>query len=179
MLNSEESILVVIDVQGKLVHVVEDSSLILTNIQKLIMGAQALNIPIIVTNQVPEKLGTTTPEIAELLPEVEPISRTSFSCLREIQFMVRLNELACKQIILCGLEAHICLYQSALDLLEAGYEVYYVVDAISARAAVNKQTAITRVIAAGAKLTTVEMLLFEMLRDARHPAFKAIAKIIK
>ena len=179
MLNSEESVLVVIDVQGKLVHVVEDSPLILANIQKLIMGAQALNIPVILTSQVPQKLGTTAPEITELLPEVEPISRTSFSCLREVQFMVRLNELACKQIVLCGLEAHICLYQSALDLLEAGYEVYYVVDAVSARVAVNRQVAITRVKAAGVKLTTVEMLLFEMLRDARHPAFKAVAKIIK
>ena len=179
MLNAEESVLIVIDAQGKLARVVENSEFALGQIQKMILGAQTLKVPIILTAQVPEKLGSTVPEIAELLSDHEEISRTAFSAYREVQLMVKLSEMGRTQVLLCGFEAHICLYQTALDLLGAGCEVFYVVDAISSRFAHNKDIAIAQVAASGIKLTTVEMALFEMLRDAQHPAFKSIAKIIK
>lgn len=179
MLNLSDAILIVIDVQGKLARVVEDSDTVIGQIQKLVKGMLALEIPIILTHQVPEKLGQTIEEISELLPEHEQISRTAFSVFRSIEILNRLAELERKQIILCGFETHICLYQSALDLMNSDYEVYLVVDGTSSRKGIDKETAIMRVNAEGGKLTTVEMALYELIRDARHPAFKEVAKIIK
>ncbi len=179
MLNTQDAILIVIDVQGKLARVVADSERVIGKIQTLVKGAQALQLPIILTNQVPKKLGDTIPEIAELLPEQTQISRTSFSVFRELEVMSQLANLGRKQVILCGVEAHICLFQSALDLLQAGHEVVLVADAVSSRDNEDKQIALQAIKAAGAELRSVEMLLFELMRDARHPKFKTIAALIK
>jgi len=179
MLNLSDAVLIVVDVQGKLARVVEDSEHMIGQIQKLVKGMLALEIPIILTAQVPEKLGETVEEIAEVLPDLKQVSRTSFSVFRSIEILNTLAELKRKQIILCGFETHICLYQSALDLMNSDYEVYLVVDGTSSRKGVDKATAIMRVNAEGGKLTTVEMTLYELMRDARHPAFKTVAKIIK
>lgn len=179
MLTLRDAVLIVIDVQGKLARVVEDSEHMIGQIQKLVKGMLALEIPIILTAQVPEKLGGTIEEITKFLPDLEQFSRTAFSVFRSIEILNKLAELKRKQIILCGFEAHICLYQSALDLMNSDYEVYLVVDGTSSRKGVDKETAIRRVNAEGGKLTTVEMTLYELMRDARHPAFKTVAKIIK
>ena len=179
MLNREEALLIVIDVQGRLARIVADSELVIGQMQKLIKGIKLLDIPIVLTNQVPEKLGSTIDEIACLLPGLEQISRTSFSILGENKLVTKVNDLNRKQIILCGFEAHICLYQSALDLIKTGFEVFFVVDCVSSRLLSNKDVAIQRVMQAGAKLTTVEMVLFELVRDVRNPVFKEISKIIK
>jgi nicotinamidase-related amidase len=179
MLNLSDAVLIVVDVQGKLARVVENSDNVIGQIQKLVKGMLALEIPIILTAQVPEKLGGTIEEIAALLPDHEQISRTSFSVFRSIEMLNRLAELKRTQIILCGFETHICLYQSALDLMNSDYEVYLVVDGTSSRHGVDKDTALIRVDSEGGKLTTVEMTLYELMRDARHPAFKAVARIIK
>jgi nicotinamidase-related amidase len=179
MLNSEESLLMVIDVQGKLAHVVENDEYYLVQVKKLISGVVALSLPVILTAQAPEKLGHTLPEVAELLPQTEEIPRTSFSAFREVRILSALNQHGRRKILLCGYEAHVCVCQCALDLINAGYEVYFVVDAISARAGINAEVAAKRVAAAGGNLVTVEMVLFEILRDAAHPAFKTISKIIK
>lgn len=179
MLNLSDAVLIVIDVQGKLARVVEDSEQTISQIQKLVKGMLALEIPIILTAQVPEKLGDTIEEIVEVLPDQEQISRTSFSVFRSIEILNKLAELKRKQILICGFETHICLYQSALDLMNSDYEVYLVVDGTSSRRGIDKETAIMRVNAEGGKLTTVEMTLYELMRDAKHPAFKAVAKIIK
>jgi len=179
MLNPEEVILIVIDVQGKLARVVVDSEIVIDQIQKLIKGINLMNIPIILTNQVPDKLGSTIDEVASLLPNHEQISRTSFSIFRERNMLTKLAEFKRKQIILCGFEAHICLYQSAMDLLGAEFEVYFVVDAASSREQTNKEIAIKNIEQAGGKLTTVEMALFELIRDVRNPIFKSVSKLIK
>jgi nicotinamidase-related amidase len=179
MLNLSDAVLIVVDVQGKLARVVENSDNVIGQIQKLVKGMLALEIPIILTAQVPEKLGGTIEEIAALLPGHEQISRTSFSVFRSIEMLNRLAELKRTQIILCGFETHICLYQSALDLMNSDYEVYLVVDGTSSRHGVDKDTALIRVDSEGGKLTTVEMTLYELMRDATHPAFKAVARIIK
>ena len=179
MLNTQESVLIVIDVQGKLARVVAESEQVIRKIQQLVQGAKALEIPIILTNQVPEKLGDTIPEIADLLAGQHQVSRTSFSVFREVQVMSQLGSLGRKQVILCGVEAHICLFQSALDLLNAGHEVVIITDAMSSRHLSDKEVALQAVSAAGAQLRSVEMLLFELVRDARHPQFKTIAALIK
>lgn len=179
MLNGEESLLIVIDVQGKLAEVVENSQFSLQQIKKLILGSQALSLPIILTVQVPEKIGYSVPELKQLLPGVTEIPRTSFSILRDIDVMEAINSYKRKQVILCGFETHICLYQSAMDLLHSGFEVYLVLDATSSRKLIDKEVAVQRITEAGGKLVTVEMLLFELLRDALNPAFKSISKLIK
>lgn len=179
MLNPEEAVLIVVDVQGKLARIVNESEIIIGQIQKLIQGIKLLNIPILLTNQVPEKLGSTIDEVASLLPDHEQISRTSFSIFREVNMLTKLAELQRKQIILCGFEAHICLYQSAMDLLSADFKVYLVVDCVSSRVQTNKEIAIKNIVQAGGKLTTVEMALFELIRDVRNPVFRSVSKIIK
>lgn len=179
MINCEESLLMVIDVQGKLARMVENDQFHLDQIKKLILGSQSLSLPIILTAQMPDKIGHSVIEVKQLLPDVNEIPRTSFSVMREIEILSALNMHNRKQIILCGYEAHICLYQSAVDLISAGYEVYLVVDAISSRKSIDKEVAVHRVADTGGKLVTVEMLLFELLRDAKIPVFKTIAKLVK
>ncbi len=179
MLISVDSFLCVIDVQGTLSKVVEDSQFHLSQIKKLILGVKALSLPILLTAQAPEKIGHTIPEVSELIPEVNEIPRTSFSLFREIALLTEMHNINRKQVILCGFEAHICLYQSAIDLINAGYEVHLAVDATSSRSKTDKEIALQRIYQAGGNLVTVEMALFEMLRDAVHPEFRTISKIIK
>lgn len=179
MLNSQESLLMIIDVQGNLARVINQPEFHLEQIKKLIQGAAALDIPIILTAQVPEKIGHSHPEILALTPNTEEIPRTSFSAFREPFVLAKLNKFARKQILLCGYEAHICLYQTASDLINAGYEVYLIVDAVSSRNQTNAEIAIHRVEAIGGALVTVEMVLFDLLKDANHPAFKTISRLVK
>jgi nicotinamidase-related amidase len=150
------------------------------NLERMIKGAQVLDMPIIWTEQVPDKLGETTPEIGKLLLEsARPISKVSFSCCGNEPFMAQLKTLHRQQILLTGIETHICVYQTALDLLNLGYEVEVVADAVSSRIAENKQLGLERMKEAGARLTSAEMALFELLRAAEGPQFKAITKIVK
>jgi nicotinamidase-related amidase len=150
------------------------------NLEKIIKGAQVLEMPILWTEQVPEKLGQTTPEIAELLvPSAEPISKASFSCCGVPSFTTALEQLNRRQILVTGIETHICVYQTTLDLLKQSYEVHVVADAVSSRTAENKQIGLDRIKEAGAILTSTEMALFELLRVAEGDKFRQIAKIVK
>lgn len=179
MLLAHESVLIIIDVQGKLARVVENNEACINKIKKLIQIAKVLEIPTMLTAQVPEKLGSTIPEVAELLPGLCDIPRTSFSVFRNAQICANLGNLGRPNVIICGFETHICLYQSATDLLNAGYAVHLVADCTSSRVDFNKQIALTMLTKAGVHLTTVEMAMFEMLRDAKHPRFKQLASLIK
>ncbi|HEX9926689.1 MAG TPA: hydrolase [Anaerolineae bacterium] len=180
MLNVKDTALIVIDVQGKLAQLMHQKERLFANTKRMIKGAQVLDIPLLWTEQVPDKLGPTTPEIAKLLAEsVRPISKSSFSCCGHAPFMEAFNALGRRQVLLTGIEAHVCVYQTALDLLDMGYEVQVVTDAVSARIAENKQIGIDRMQAAGAALTSTEMALFELLRVAAGDQFKAITKIVK
>jgi len=125
------------------------------------------------------KIGHTIPEIADLLPEQTELPRISFSIWRDQAVRDAINGLGRSQILLCGFEAHICIYQSAMDLHYAGYAVYLAADAISSRHAGDKSTALAELSAQGVHLTSVEIALFALMRDAKHPAFKAITALIK
>jgi nicotinamidase-related amidase len=150
------------------------------NLERMIKGAQILDMPTIWTEQVPDKLGETSSEIRNLLLEsTQPIAKVSFSCCGNAPFMDQLKALKRQQILLTGIEAHICVYQTALDLLNLGYEVQVVADAVSSRIAENKQIGLERMKEAGARLTSTEMALFELLRAAEGPQFKAITKLVK
>lgn len=179
MLRTDQAVLVVIDVQDKLVGVMHRPETLLANIQKIIKGTQILEIPILWTEQYPEGLGPTVPPIAGLLSGIEPISKRSFSCAASERFMRALKATKRKQVLLAGIESHVCVYQTAVDLLGLGYEVQVVADAVSSRSVQDRHIALTKMNDAGASLTSTEIALFELLRVAEGPKFREILKIIK
>lgn len=180
MLTIQNAVLLVIDVQGKLAQLMHDKATLFANVMRMIGGATVLDLPILWTEQVPEKLGQTTPEVADLLKEVaEPIHKITFSSCGNDAFMEQLQATGRKQILLTGIETHICVYQTAIDLLKQGYEVYVVTDAVSSRVPNNIAIGVERMKGAGAISTSTEMALFEMLGKAEGPQFKAITKIVK
>ena len=179
MLDIQECCLVVVDVQGKLAQLMHGRDVLFANIQILIKAAKILDIPIIWCQQCPDSLGPTVPQIAELLTDNKPIDKVSFSCCGEEKFNDELNSLARKQVLLCGIEAHVCIYQTAVDLLQKEYNVDVIADAVSSRTQENKQLAINRMANEGVKICCTEMALFELLRTAEHPQFKQIAKLVK
>ena len=179
MLDTEKCCLVVVDVQGKLAQLMHGKDALFQNIQILITAAKILDIPILWCQQCPDALGPTVPEIAQLLTDIEPINKAVFSCCGTDQFNSKLNGLSRNQILLCGIEAHICVYQTVADLLGKRFDVNVVADAVSSRTPDNKQIALSRMAADGARISSVEMALFELLRTAEHPKFRQIAKLIK
>lgn len=178
MLKRDNSILVFIDVQGRLAERVDGSEALFANLRRLLTGMQALDVPVIVTEQLPEKLGPTRTEFQEWITE-PPISKSSFDCCGEPAFFLSLEQTGRKQIILCGIETHICVYQTALQLMASGHKVYVVADAVSSRDPANKAGAIRRLEHEGVRMTGTESVLFELLGDAKDPAFKAILRIVQ
>ena len=180
MLDIQECCLVVVDVQGKLAQLMHGREGLFKNIQILIKAAKILNIPILWCQQCPESLGETVPEVAELLTDDnEPINKASFSCCGSEQFNSELKNLGRRQVLMCGIETHVCIYQTASDLLERGYGVSVIADAVSSRTLENKQIALEKMKNAGVDVSSTEMALFELLRTAEHPQFKQVAKLIK
>jgi isochorismate hydrolase len=149
------------------------------NVQILIRAAKILEIPILWCQQCPDALGPTVPEIAQLLDGNEPINKSAFSCCGVEQFNARLKDLARNQILLCGIETHVCIYETAVDLLRQDFKVDVITDAVSSRALENKQIALNRLAAEGASISCTEMALFELLKTAEHHKFRHIAKLIK
>ena len=133
MLIPEKTLLIVIDVQGKLADVMHGRDEIFDNINRLSGSARLLEVPVLITEQLPDKLGPTREELSELSPNLPTISKSSFSCCGETTFTEALESSGKKQILLCGIEAHICVLQTALDLLEAGFEVFVAADAVASR----------------------------------------------
>jgi len=178
MLKRENAVLVFIDVQGRLAELVDGADALFKNLRRLLEGMKALEIPVIVTEQIPEKLGATRDEFQPFIAE-PPVAKSTFSCCGEPVFCKTMENLKQTQVILCGIETHVCIYQTAMDLLAAGYEVQVVTDAVSSRDPANKTLALRRMEAEGVKLTGTEMLLFELLGDAKSQQFKCILQIIK
>ncbi len=179
MLEIQNCCLVVVDVQGKLAQLAHDRDVLFKNIRILIKAAKILAVPIFCCRQVPDALGPTVPEIAELLTDCEPIDKASFSCCGSDEFNTGLKRSGATQVILCGIETHVCIYQTAVDLITGGYEVSLIADAVSSRTLENKRVAIDRMTGEGVKVSSVEMALFELLRTAEHPRFRQIAELIK
>jgi len=174
-----KTVLVVIDIQGKLWNVMHEKSSLLENAQKLIKAMHVLSIPIILTEQNPQGLGPTLPELRQFMPEVKAIPKFCFNCCQNPDFEQELKRFNRKQVLLCGIESHICVYQTALDLLGRGYEVQVVADVVSSRIHFNKEVALTRMQSEGAKITVTEMIIFELLGTADGPMFKEILKVVK
>jgi nicotinamidase-related amidase len=179
MLDVENCLLVVVDVQGKLASLMYDRDALFKNIQILIKAAKILDIPILWCQQCPDALGPTIPQIAELLADIQPINKASFNCCGDEKFISKLKSINRSQTLLTGIETHVCIYQTALDLLEKGFAVNVIADAVSSRTLDNKQIALSKMQAAGINISSTEMALFELLKTADHPRFKQIAKLVK
>lgn len=171
--------LVVVDVQGRLAELMHDKDTLFKNIEILIGSAKILDIPIIWCQQMPTALGATIPRIARLLEGVKPIDKATFSCFSNQPFADKLKSLGRPQILLCGIEAHICIYQTAVDLLKEGYSVDVIADAVSSRIKQNKKVGLKRIEKNGANVSSTEMVLFELLKSAEHPQFKQVVKLVK
>ena len=178
-LTTANTVLVAIDFQERLFPVMHDKEKLLRNVVKLIKGARVLEIPIILTEQYPKGLGPTIPEIKELLSDVKPIEKVCFSCCDNEAFGHSLDSLKRKQVLITGIEAHICVYQTAMALARAGYEVQVVSDCVSSREIENKTVALFKMGAAGISPTSAEMALFELLKMAGGDKFKQISNIVK
>ena len=149
-------------------------------ITTMVAGAKLLNLPIIVTEQYPKGLGHTAEEIKAALPSgVEIIEKTTFSSCGTRQFQNQLESAGAKQVLVGGIEAHICVNQTVHDLLSAGFQVHLLADCIGARQPINKKISMRKMQSSGAILSSIEMALFELLRDAKHEQFKAIQQLIK
>lgn len=179
MLTTDNTLLVLVDVQGKLAQLMDGREALFENLQKLVQGVQVLGLPFIWLEQNPAGLGPTIPELAGLLQGQKPIAKFSFSCCGNEAFVAALQATERKQVLLAGIETHVCIYQTAADLLNSGYEVEVVADGVSSRTAQNRQLALQKMQQLGARLTSTEMALFELLGRAEGPVFKAMLKIVK
>jgi nicotinamidase-related amidase len=169
--------LAVIDVQEAFRPAVLDFERVAANVSVLIQGARILGLPLLVTEQYPKGLGHTAPEVAEHLDGVEPIPKLCFSAFDADGFPAALA--GRDQVLLCGIEAHVCVNQTAEDLLATGREVHVVQDAVSSRTPQNRDLGLHKMERSGAVLTSVETALFELLRQAGTPEFKEIQGLVK
>lgn len=179
MITIESTALVLVDVQGRLATIMHEKDSLFRGLRQLIRGCRLLEVPILWNEQLPDKLGETAPEIREELKGLKPMPKSTFSCCGNPVFVEALRALGRKRVLLAGIEAHICVYQTGADLLRDGFEVYPVVDAVSSRTAENRELGLERMREAGARFTSVEMALFEMLRTADDPRFRDLIRIIK
>lgn len=179
-LSRESAALAVIDMQEAFRPSISDFGEVAARIARAVEGARLLEVPVIVTEQYPKGLKHTAEEIVARLPvELRPIEKSCFSSCGSEDFQSELISRNVKQVLVCGIEAHICVLQTSLDLLERGLEVFVLVDCITSRIPGNKQAALARLMQAGAIHSTLEMALFEMMGTADSPQFKAIQQIIK
>lgn len=175
-----KTVLLIVDMQEKLIPTIERGEEILKTICKTLKGFQILKLPILLSEQYPQGLGPTIASIKTQLGEAyHPWVKTSFSCVNDAAFFNSLSSLPYSQWIVAGIEAHVCVLQTVKGLLNAGKEVAVLNDAISSRSIYDFSTAIAEMRDAGARITSSETLLFELLKDAKHPQFKEISALIK
>jgi nicotinamidase-related amidase len=179
VITTENAALVLIDVQEKLLRAMHDQKNVLQSIKKMVRGARILGLPVLWTEQNPAGLGPTVPEIAELLTDKMPVSKFSFSCCGNALFLEDLKALDRKSILVAGIEAHVCVYQTVADLIDLQFDVEVVADAVASRSPENRSIGLKKCEAAGAGITSVETALFEMLREAKGERFKEISKLVK
>jgi nicotinamidase-related amidase len=179
LMNINDSILVVIDCQTKLMPAIKDTDELEKTVVKLAKGIKALDVPVVVTQQYTKGLGPTTDDICEALGEFEPIEKVTFSAMGTEEFVEAMKAAGRKNVIMTGTETHICVQQTTLELLEAGYNVYLVQDCVGSRKDNDKNIACQRMAAAGAVVTTYEAVLYELLKGAKAEGFKAVSAIVK
>ena len=179
MLSTENALLLLIDFQVRLMPVISGKEELTEKTETMIRGCRLLDVPILTTQQYTKGLGDTIPELKDALGEFKEIEKITFSCCGTPEFMAKLEETGRKNIIVTGVEAHICVQQTVLDLLDKGYNVYVISDCIGSRSAIDLVCAEKRMQQAGAIFTTMESVLFEFLKSADHPKRKEISNLVK
>jgi len=178
--NLSSSLLCIVDLQEKLIGAMGCAQETLKRVKILLEAARALELPMVATEQYPRGLGPTLPEVRELFSEGTPvIEKTQFSCFGANGFRSVVVNSGATDLILIGIESHVCVLQTALDALALGKTVYLVEDCVDSRHASDKASALAYMRGAGIKVLTSEMLLFLFLRDASHPCFKTVSKLIR
>ena len=180
--NADNSCLVVIDIQMRLTSAMPIKVLarLKRNINILLQGAETLSIPVLTTEQYPQGLGPTEPEIVDLLPDnTLKFEKTCFSCTGAEQFLEKLKETGRKQVILVGIEAHVCVLQTAILLIAEGYQVFVAADGICSRHRENYEASLKRMSRANVVICNSESVIFEWLRDARHEHFKELSSLVQ
>jgi nicotinamidase-related amidase len=179
LLDREQIALVVVDFQEKLVPAVFENERTLRNALLLMRAARALGIPIVLTTQYRKGLGATLPVVLETAPGVEPLDKLTFGCFGDAAFLERLAQLGRSQLLVCGIESHICVTQTVLGALDAGRLVHVAGDAVSSRTEANWRVGLDRMARAGAVLSSTEMAIYELLRRSDGADFKAVLPLLK
>lgn len=179
ILRKGNTALLVVDIQEKIVPVMREHQLLIENNLKLVKGCNVLNVPIYYTEQYPKGLGATLPEIKVMLSGAKIYEKSTFSCFGAGSLFQDLINAGIKNVVVCGIEAHVCVQQTVLDLKANGFQVTLVADAVSSRKKIDYKAAIDKMRKEGADITTVESVLFELLVICGTDEFKSISKIIK
>ncbi len=177
LMSRDDTALLVVDVQEKLVPRITGARRVVWNVRRLIDGANILGLPVEATEQYPQGIGPTVEELARRLGPIP--AKLTFSCLGCPEIFSRWQQKGLHRVLVCGIEAHVCVQQTVLDLLSQGWRVYVAVDATGSRRAIDYRTALHRMDAAGAVLTTTEAALFEWCRVAGTPEFRRISPLVK
>ncbi|MFA7291253.1 MAG: hydrolase [Rhodocyclaceae bacterium] len=179
LIQPNQSLLLVVDIQEKLAPAIHEGAAAIANNRRLLASATRLGIPVFVSEQYVRGLGGTVAELLPLPAGAQRIEKMHFSCTREPGFLEKLAQTGRQQIVVTGMETHVCVLQTALGLLEAGYTVFLVEDASSSRTPANRAAALARLRAAGAHIVTTEMVVFEWLQKAGTDDFRALLPLIK
>ncbi len=175
----EKSCLIVVDVQDRLYRAMHEKEALAENIQKLIKGVRLLGVPVIATEQYPQGIGSTIEPVAALLVGVPIVPKLHFSCCGDAVFLKTFKDLNRKQVLIAGIECHVCVYQTAVDLLDRGHEVHVVADAVSSRTTQNLEIGLQGMRDEGAKITGAETVLFALLKTAGAEKFPEVLRIVK
>ena len=176
LMKADDAYLLVVDVQEKLTPLIHNHEMLLNNCRWLMTYANEMAIPIVVSEQYPKGLGRTVPQLAELAPQATVLEKMHFSCAADKQCLKQLNSLGKSQVIIVGIEAHVCVLQTAMQLAEANHDVFVVTDAVSSRHVHDIDIAFKRMQHSGIHLVTREMVFFECLHKAGTEQFKSMSR---
>jgi nicotinamidase-related amidase len=179
-LRADDALLLLVDMQEKLQPLIADDARLRSRAAALAEGCRLLGVPVVVTEQYPKGLGATVRELDGALKAAGgAVAKTSFSCASDASVRAAIEATGRRSVLLAGVEAHICVLQTALDLMDRGYAVHVVEDAVGSRAPTDKEAGLARLRKNGAEPSTVEMALFELMGDAKHPRFREVQALIK
>jgi nicotinamidase-related amidase len=179
LLDRHRSALLVVDMQARLVPAIHEAEAVTARVRLLLDAARQLGVPVLASEQYPKGLGPTIEPVAALLPEGAALPKTTFSCARDPRLMQAIKGLDREQLVVCGVEAHVCVLQSAIELQEQGFAVHVAADAVGSRQPLRRDLGLARMRHAGCVIVDTEMAVFEWLREAGSDEFRALSRLVK
>ena len=179
MFDKDKTIMILIDVQGQLAQLMYKKEKLFKSLAIMVQGMKILDVPIIWMEQIPKNLGPTIEDVAKYMTPEKPIDKFTFSCCGDSRFTDKLKKSGRTQVLLTGIETHICVFQTGFELINQGYEVQVVSDCVASRTKENKKIGIKRILQAGGQITSLEMAFFELMKEAKGDQFKKLVKLIK